>query len=344
MGATRSFRRSFTRRRGALVTLAIIVACTNVDPDAQRRAAQAPYAQTDSMGVIVTTRTIAVRAPRALVENSGTAMSATQPGIVFTFNDSDNDPMLFALDTTGAARGIWRLVGARNDDWEAASIGPCGSDPAALAVPRCVYVGDVGDNEASKRSRVIYRVREPTVGDSAMRGEIEPERLTYRYEDHAHDVEAIYVGPRADVFIITKRPLRSSLVRLRPALVFSIPASAWSERGDVVARLVDSLPLVPGSAPLRQITDAALSPDARWLAVRTYAQVFVFATDTASGRVITSIAPTVCNVIELGEQQGEGIGWLGVSGELLLTSEGNDEPFRVIDCPRPSRTGVHSTP
>ena len=44
------------------------------------------------------------------------------------------------------------------------------------------------------------------------------------------------------------------------------------------AALVDSLPIVPGSAPLRLITDAALSPDAKHLAVRTYAQLFVFAT------------------------------------------------------------------
>jgi hypothetical protein len=309
-------------------------ACTG--PDAQRSAAEAPYVATDSMGITVEARSIPVRARPELVENSGTAMSVAQPGIVFTFNDSGNDPLLFALDTMGTDRGVWRIAGARNEDWEAASMGPCGADSAALAVPRCVYLGDVGDNEAERSTRVLYRVAEPPVGPTGTTGVLTAEKLTYRYEDHPHDVEAIYVGPKGDLYIITKRPLSAGNDRLRPALVYLVPAASWASGVVTVARLVDSLPIIPGSAPLRQITDAALSPDSRWLAVRTYAQVFVFAADTMSGRVATTTSPTVCNVIGLLERQGEGIGWLGTSGRLLLTSEGNDEPFRVIDCPRPS--------
>jgi hypothetical protein len=340
MAATRTLLPAGTRLPNLVVALASIVACAPSDLDDD--SATAPYARTDSMGINVVARALPVRAPSALVENSGTAMSVKQPGIIFTFNDSGNDPVLFALDTSGYSRGAWRLVGARNSDWEAGSIGPCGAD--SMFVAQCIYIGDVGDNEATKKTRVIYRVAEPTVGDSTTTGALEPETLIYRYQDRAHDVEAMYVGPRADIFIITKRPLRSRVGQLRPALVFSMPSSAWHARDVVVARLVDSLPIVPGSAPLRVITDAALSPDARWVAVRTYAQVFVFAADTASGRVITTIPPATCNIIQLGEEQGEGIGWMGASGPLVLTSEGNEEPLRVIDCPPPSRTSIHSRP
>ena len=70
----------------------------------------------------------------------------TQPGIIFGLNDSGHEPLLFAFDSTGRSRGVWRVNGARNLDWEAAASGPCeaGSDR------RCLYIGDVGDNEARK--------------------------------------------------------------------------------------------------------------------------------------------------------------------------------------------------
>ncbi|MEP7347434.1 MAG: hypothetical protein ABI877_19340, partial [Gemmatimonadaceae bacterium] len=56
-------------------------------------------------------RQIPVHGRRDLVENSAAVMSASQPGIVFTINDSGNEPLLFALDDTGTDRGAWRLTG-----------------------------------------------------------------------------------------------------------------------------------------------------------------------------------------------------------------------------------------
>jgi hypothetical protein len=97
------------------------------------------------------------------------------------------------------------------------------------------------------------------------------------------------------------------------------------------------LPIVPGSAPLRYITDAALAPDARLLAVRTYAQVYTFATDPATGRVLGASPPAVCNIVALNVWPGEGVTWLGPNGKLLLTSEGRDSPMQVVDCPMPRR-------
>src|SRR5262245_12947688 len=60
-----------------------------------------------------------------LLESSGVVASSTQPGVLFTINDSGNEPLLFATDSTGADRGVWRVTGATNDDWEAIADGPC---------------------------------------------------------------------------------------------------------------------------------------------------------------------------------------------------------------------------
>jgi hypothetical protein len=301
----------------------------------RQRARSASYTETDSMGA--SPRDIATIRPRAapeLVENSAVTMSATEAGVLFTLNDSGNDPLLFAIDTTGADRGVWRVVGAKNVDWESISVAPCEVNaPSGGAASICVFIGDTGDNNSHHPFRVIYKVREPTAAGG--RDTIQADRLRYTYDDEPHDVEAMYVAPTGDIILITKRPLAGGGGRLRPALVFAIPESAWHERGMAHARLVDSLPIVPGSAPLRLITDAALSPDAAHLAVRTYAQLYIFATDRTTGLVNHAVPPSVCNIVPLGEPQGEGVTWTDSRGRFAFTSEGANAALHLATCPLP---------
>ena len=324
---------------GALAVL--LAACSAADIRSVRVRERAAYLGTDSMGFIPANPVaIPVQARPQLVENSAATLSNTQPGVIFTINDSGNDPLLFAFDTTGADRGVWRVTGATNTDWEAASVGPCSVSPADSASlgaspSECVFIGEVGDNQAQRPTRIVYKVAEPAAQQQGFVGEVRAQALTYRYPDRPHDVEAMYVAPNGDTYVITKRRLVDAQRRARPSLVFRVPAQAWSQNAVAVAELVDSLPIVPGSAPMRQITDAALSPDARHLAVRTYAQVYVFATDSATGRIRGAIPPAVCNIIALDRWPGEGIAWFGRTGKLVLTSEGRASPMNVVDCPMP---------
>lgn len=314
----------------AVVVMAILATC-----DSPRREVRA-------QGLADTTvapraRVISVETPRELRETSAAVITAEQPGILFTINDSGHDPLLFAMDTTGTHRGTWRIEGARNQDWEAAASGPCGrSQTIEPASTSCLYVGDVGDNAAARRTRVIYRVHEPRLGEHIVHDTLAADRLEFRYEDRPHDVEAMYATRDAAIVLITKRRLLDTAGQPRPALVFRIPPEAWEHPDSLaVAQLIDSLPIVPGSAPGRLITDASLAHDGRWLAVRTYAQVYVFAVDSITGRVRQRILPSVCNVTHLDERQGEGIAWFNRGTELLLTSEGRNAPYHVISCPRP---------
>lgn len=304
--------------------LAPVGACSMRD-DAPGRVAERRDTLTDIVAV-------AVRSRPELVENSAAVMSAQFPGVMYTVNDSGNEPLLFALDTTGTDRGVWRVVGATDIDWEAASIGPCKGDPR----PRCIYIGDVGDNHASHSSRVIYRVVEPAPRDSSFNGWITPDSVSYTYPDRAHDVEAMYVAPNDDIYLITKRALRSPTGGLRPALLFRVPATAWNQSTRVIAELADSLPIVPGSAPMRTITDASLSPDGKHLAVRTYGELYIFATDSLTAKVNHAIPPSVCDVVMLGEPQGEGVAWLNNDGRLVFSSEGKTAPLHLASCKLPS--------
>jgi len=293
--------------------------------------------------------TIQVRARSELRENSAAVMSASQAGILFTINDSGNDAVLFALDTAGNDRGAWHVRGARNMDWEAAGLGPCGPraggadapgdarpQPGSRAAGQCLYIGDVGDNAGSRPTRVIYRLPEPRALAPGTMGTVTAERLEFRYADRPHDVEGLWVGGDGTIWLITKRRLRAPEGPDRRALIFALDAGVWNHPDSVAtARLADSIPVVPGSAPGRMITDAALSHDGKRIAFRTYTEVFVFDADSATGRVVSPLASAVCNITGLRERQGEGITWLGTSGRLLLTSEGNGSPMHIITCESP---------
>jgi len=297
-------------------------------------AGRSAYVATDSMGAEPTAVSIVpLHARPELLENSVAVMSSRQPGVLYSMNDSDNEPLVFALDTTGHDRGVWRVKNGTNVDWESASLGPCDTQRASQT---CLYIGDTGDNDGVYPTRAIYRTPEPIAADSAgLNGTLVAEKLTYVYSDGPRDVEAMYVAPNGDMIFIAKRPRRARDGHLRPGLVYRLPASAWASRARAVAQLVDSLSIVPGSAPLRVVTDAALSPDGRHLAVRTYEQVFVYATDSATGRVDHSVAPAVCNIVSLGEAQGEGISWVDDRGRLVFTSEGGASPLVIATCPLP---------
>lgn len=271
-----------------------------------------------------------MRGPRELEENSGAAMSVRQPGVFFTINDSGHDAILFALDTDGRARGSWPIEGARNRDWESIALGSCGAE----AQRDCVYIGEVGDNGARHPSVSIYRVVEPYA--SGRNGaSLAPTVLSFEYEGGPRDVEAMYAGPDGALFLIGKRRHEDASGRLRAAPVFEIPAAAWSSGAHYVARQIDSLPIVPGTALGRQITGATLSRDGAAAAVRTYTQLYVFRADSITGRIDTAVPPTICSIASLEEKQGEGITWMPVAGQWLLTSEGRSEPVWVVACPAP---------
>ena len=322
-----------SRMLGGVVMATFALLAVACGENGEHRVISRYYSATDSMGATPVNLTIVRRtAPTDLVENSAAAMSMTQPGVFFTINDSGNDPLLFALDTANKDRGVWRVTNANNTDWEAASVGPC----SAGSPEWCVYIGDVGDNEATHRSRKIYRVAEPRATSSVGLDSLKAEKLTYEYPNGPQDVEAMYVARNADVFLIAKRlRLDPTGRRPLPALVYRLPASAWIEKGRVVAELTDSLPIAPGSAPFRLITDASLSPDAKHLAVRTYMQLYAFDADSATGRLNHSVPPAVCNLLTVDEVQGEGVTWVDNHGRFLFTTEGRRAPIALADCPLP---------
>jgi hypothetical protein len=235
-----------------------------------------------------------------LGESSGVAASRRQPGILWTLNDSGNDPTIFATDTLGRDHGAFAVAGAENRDWEAIAVGPCG--------PRdCLYIADTGDNARVRQSVRIYRVAEPSIAARRPRPP-RAEVLEVRYPTGPRDVEAEFVATDGSVYLISKS-------RDRPPRAYRIRADAWKSNRTVVAEDVGRLPIT-GSLG-NQVTDAALSPAGDVVAVRTYLAVYLFTLTRQGTLVPLGIA---CDAAGL-QLQGEGISWLD-HRVLVLTSEG----------------------
>src|SRR5688500_4220476 len=128
-----------------------------------------------------------------LPEASGVALSRRTPGLLWAHNDS-SEPVLFALDTTGAVKGRVRVTGAEVSDWEDVSAGPCPQGS-------CLYIADIGDNNRARRRVRIYRVPEPRAEDRATQPADIFEAV---YPDGAQDAEAAFITGADDLFVVTK--------------------------------------------------------------------------------------------------------------------------------------------
>ena len=233
-----------------------------------------------------------------LPEASGVAVSRRTPGILWSLNDS-GDPIVLALSADGAPSGRVRVTGAEVTDWEAIAVGPC-------AAGSCLFVADLGDNDANRQRITIFRSPEPAPGDGATRP---VEALHATYPDGAHDAEALFVTSDGSLFVVTKGETgHIALYR------FPQPLRAGS-----TARL-ERITVLGGQAKKSdRVTDASASPDGAWIALRTRDVVTFYRTsDLTAGRRGT---PVTFDVRALGERQGEGVA-MGGEGVVYLVSEG----------------------
>ena len=238
---------------------------------------------------------------RELQELSGIAASRREPGRLWALKDS-GEPVIFALDATGKIVERLTLSGATVEDWEALAVGPC---PAGS----CIYVGDIGDNDANRRRITIYRVPER----GAHGGAVVPEVFHATYPDRPQDAEALLVTPEGRLFLVTKG-------ESGPVALYAFPTDL---RAGGTGRLEQVGPARPeDGGDARKVTDAALSPDGRWVVLRgADALSFHRAAEFFAG--VWREARRV-GVEALAEPQGEGVTFAD-GHTLYLAGEGGGE-------------------
>ncbi len=235
--------------------------------------------------------------PVELREASGVAPSLRTPGIYWTHSDQKGAAELWAVNERGAVLGRSTLDGVEVFDPEDLA-------SAACEEGSCLYLGDVGDNYAERDSLTVYRVVEPVPGAAAR-----ATHLPVRLPDGPRDVEALFVLPGDQLFLVTKgREAPISVYRYPPPL-----------RPDTLVMLEEVQQLSETARVLpRQVTGAAAAPDGSVVVLRTYETLLVYRWD---GSKLIPLPDGTVNLRSLREGQGEGVG-VGADGTVALTSEG----------------------
>lgn len=211
-------------------------------------------------------------------ETSGIAASRRNADLLWVHDDSGGKDLLYAVGTNGALRGTLQIGGGvKNEDWE--DLASVELDGKAWLV-----IGDVGDNDAKRRSVRVHFVEEPSAARLAVAGQL-AERpaatLRLRYEDGPHDCEAIAIDARERaLYLLTKRDT--------PPRLYRAPLPAPLQHGEVTARFVTIVPqlpqpnavqaLLPGHLGKRRAQPCAMDflADGSAAVVLTYGDVLLF--------------------------------------------------------------------
>ena len=145
-------------------------------------------------------------------EASGIVASRQSPGVLWVHNDSGDEPRVFAINDKGEFLGTCHIKDATARDWEDIAVGP-GPDPDQ----QCLYIGEIGDNNATYPHVTVYRVPEPKIDPASpfkpmQIGPADAIRLTY--PGGPRDAETLLVDPLTrDIYIVSKRDLFSKVYR-----------------------------------------------------------------------------------------------------------------------------------
>ncbi|HEX2270258.1 MAG TPA: hypothetical protein VHH35_12010 [Pyrinomonadaceae bacterium] len=260
----------------------------------------------------------------AINESSGLAASRLTPNVYWTHNDSGDGPFVYAFDSTGESRGVFRVAGAQARDWEDMAIGPGPERGKSY-----LYLGDIGDNEEKREEIVVYRVAEPALSAASKTSTKDKpattrpaEAIRLRYPDGKHDAETLLVHPASgNLYVVTK-------VMLRNATVYEAAAPLATGQVITMKRIGEiRIPSLFGGA----LTGGSISPDGRRVAFCDYLQGYEAELPAASTN-FNDVWKQKITGFNLGQrEQGEAIAYRSDGKALLATSEGKSAPLFQVE-------------
>jgi hypothetical protein len=249
-------------------------------------------------------------------ELSGLVVSAAQPGVLWTHNDSGDRPRLLALRTDGSLIAALDVPGAEATDWEDIAVGPGGD----------LLAGDIGDNDARRDSIDVYRVPEPRLADGPA-ATAPATRLRLTYPDGAHDAESLLADRRTgEVVIVTKQLSGRAGVYAAKVPPRGAPTTATLRRAGELELGLGGL-----------ATAGDVSADGRTIAIRTYTGLYAWTRRPGRSLAATMTARRPCTgQVGLGrEGQGEALALARDGRSFFTVPEGAAATLRRYTTRKP---------
>lgn len=240
---------------------------------------------------------------KKLKEVSGLEASIANKGLLWTHNDSGNDPEIFLIDDKTNIRQTYVLEGINNRDWEDITLGP-GPDSSK----NYLYVGEIGDNLAVHPYKVIYRFEEPAFKEKEDKVHISVfDTFIIKLADANKDTEALMIDPKTkDLYIISKWN--------QPVDVYQIKYP-YDDGDTLIAQPVSRLDLT-------KITAADISADGSEILIKSYKHVYYW--KNSNGVSIPELLKQPAQRLNYEEEpQGEAITWAADGSGFYTLSELN---------------------
>ena len=254
---------------------------------------------------------IARLANPAINESSGIASSRTNPGLLWTHNDSGDTARLFAFNEKGEDLGTYNVTDASAKDWE---------DMAAFSIEgkNFLLLADIGDNPSARKSCTLYLVAEPQVRARPEKPVAVPSaaRIDFTYEDGPHNCESVAVDTaRKEIVLVSK----TNKIECK---AYTLPLTLTGHIENAVAKPIATL-------KIPTTTGMDISPDNLRAIVTTYGDAYEYSrAENEDWAAAFTRAPRVIKLPP--RPQGESICYGPDGKSLYLTSEGKSSPLLKI--------------
>lgn len=241
--------------------------------------------------------------PKKIKESS--AVEVTEKSdLIWTLEDSGNEPQLFALDTKGALVHTVTITDAQNNDWEDLTSDKQGN----------LYIGDFGNNKNERKDLSIYKISASDLNkkEASVAEKISfffPEQTLFppKKSERFYDVESFFLF-KDHFYLFTKN--RSSKFD-GTTLLYQVP----NESGNHPAKLISSFKTCDNFNHCA-VTSADISPDGKKVALLSSDKVWIF-TDFNSNNFLSG---KVKQIDLKSFTQKEGICFVG-NEKLYITDE-----------------------
>jgi MYXO-CTERM domain-containing protein len=237
-------------------------------------------------------------------EASGLAASWTNPGILWVHNDSGDSPRIFALDHAGETVTVVNLADVTAPDWEDMAVGPCAEDDPTP----CVYVADIGDNDAERNDVALLRFPEPDLGQNPPDTlEVESvDRIEFTYAEGPRDAETLLIHPvDARIFVVDKTA--------------GDPSNLWRVQweDDSTAQKVASTSTGEDFIFGNRVTGGDFSPDGTEFSIRTYNYLYTYCGEDP----VAAFTEEPSSVIPVNLKQSEALTYARDGESIWTTTE-----------------------